>query len=272
MPRQTSNRMTLKEKISGKLSGLKSLLAFDNFVQLVVERVGFPKTKSVIHRIDGMEFLVDYGAGEQNGTRACVGDLSYACFTSQMALKGPIKVLDLGANGGGFPLMLRRLNHTVEKIVAVELNPRTYGRLCFNLHRNFDCEIQPVHAGVTDRSGTISLALGEGSIGDSIFLSEEKAGVTMKAVPLIALKELIESHFGSEEIDICKIDIEGAEFPILESEGGRVLSQARHLIIEIHGHPQFSEAWVHERLSQWGFDLLDVRSSYEPNVFGYRRR
>lgn len=259
------------EKIRGKLIGFGALRPFDNFIQLCVERSLFTQTQSVIHRIDGMEVLIDYAAGEQNGTRSCVGDLQYEPFVLEMKLDGPLNVLDLGANGGGFALMLKRLRYELRKVVAVELNPRTYGRLCFNLHRNLDCEVRALHAGVAERDGSIELALGGGSIGDSIFMESEGPGPRTR-VPLIALSSLIQQQVGSEPIDVCKIDIEGAEFPILVSEEGAALRHARHLIIEIHSHPDYSEQWVHDRLAGWGFELLPARSSFEPNVFGYRRK
>lgn len=255
----------------GKWHGLKNLCVCDNWFQLIVERTFFPGTTSVMHRLDGLEFVVDYSAGEQNGTRACITQLQYECFIREMDLPGSLTILDLGANGGGFPLMMKRLGKALEHVVAVELNPRTYGRLCFNLQRNLDCRLEVVNAGVAAESGDIELALGGGSIGDSIFQREITPGTRMQKLPLIALDRLIDERFPTGEIDLCKMDIEGAEFPILASPVSDKLVRARNLILEIHGHPDYSEEWVHRRLASLGFELLPARSPFEENVFGYRR-
>lgn len=260
------------QRLSGKLHGLKSLSFFSNFPQLMVERTLFGRTKSVIHRLGNREILIDYSAGEQNGTRVCITHSPYKCFLDEMDLSGKINFLDLGANGGGVPLMLDQLGYQLEKVVAVELNPNTYGRLCFNLYRNLKCSLVLLHAGVADRTGFIDLPLGGGSIGDSIFQKQGVPGGQVTRVPLIALDEVVNTHFEGREVDLCKIDIEGAEFPILVSDAARALSRARHLIIEIHHHPEMSVEWVHRRLDSLGFDLLGARSPYEPNVFGYSRR
>lgn len=245
---------------------------FDNFPQLLFERTLFARTHSVIHRLGDAEIVVDYSAGEQNGTRVCLTHAPYQCFFEHMQLPEGMQFLDLGANGGGVPLMLDRLGYRLGKVVAVELNPNTYGRLCFNLYRNLDCELVLLNAGVADRDGVIELELGGGSIGDSIFRGSPNPGGKKRRVELIALDTMIGNHFAGDDIDLCKIDIEGAEFAILASDCSQALAKARNVIIEIHPHPNYSEEWVHERLDNLGFQRLSVTSPYESNVFGYVRR
>ena len=54
-----------------------------------------------------------------------------------MTLDAPANVLDLGANNGGFPLLLHTSGIELKKVVSVEFNPRTFARLNFNLTRIF---------------------------------------------------------------------------------------------------------------------------------------
>jgi len=261
--------MKLADHIKSKWHGLRSLLAFDNRVQLFVERTLFLRTKSVVHRIGGMEVLVDYGAGEQNGTRACLALLPYARFVEEMAFEAhPLRIIDLGANGGGFSLMLRRMGHDLKKVVAVELNPRTFGRLSFNLYRNLDCELE-LHCGaINDIDGELELFLGDGSISDSIYGTG--TGGRSTKVRLISLARLIESGFGQDEVDICKMDVEGSEFAILGDDRClAALQRVRCLILEVHDARR--QEWVDERMGDAGFRMMDVVSRFESTVFGYSR-
>jgi FkbM family methyltransferase len=260
------------QSLTGKIIGLKRLFNFENKIQLLLSRIFFTSTASVIHKIDGMEILIDYNVGEQNGTGACVANMSYACFIEKMKLGSSLTVVDLGANGGGFPLMLKRMGYTIKKLVAVEMNAKTYGRMAFNLYRNLSCDIVALNGAVADQEGFIDLPSCDGGIGDSIYNQEANSqSEDSRRVKLLAFDQVIDVHFPHDLIDIVKIDIEGAEFPILGSLGFEAIKKAKNVIIEVHDHSEWSWDRVHQTFKEKGFDLMDSRSSYEENVFAYVR-
>jgi FkbM family methyltransferase len=267
---------------AGKWVGLRRLFHFENWVQLLANRLMFSRTKSVIHRVDGMEILMDYSVGEQNGTGSCVAHMSYAAFVQSFDIprKHALKILDLGANGGGFPLMLRRMGYKFANLVAVEMNQRTFGRLSFNILRNLDGRISLINGAICERNGVMELPECAGGIGDSIYdrsrsgnpTTEEHATTPMRQIRMVALDDVIRQNFENERIDIVKIDIEGAEFDLLASPVAESLVQARHIIMEIHDHTDWPWQRVHEKMTAFGFALSPVRSAYEKNVFAYSKR
>jgi hypothetical protein len=54
------------------------------------------------------------------------------------------------------------------------------------------------------------------------------------AVPTVTMNALCERYFPNSAIDICKIDIEGAEYDALGNAPDAVLDKIRNLIIEFH--------------------------------------
>lgn len=92
--------------LATRLNGLKAVWPFDNRWQLIINRTLFRGTGLAVYKLDGREILVDHRGGDENGTRLCFVSDMYKKYLKVMRLSGPINVLDLGANGGGFPLML----------------------------------------------------------------------------------------------------------------------------------------------------------------------
>ncbi len=89
-----------------KIAGLRALWQFDNRWQLIISRTFFPRESLLTYKKDDLEFLVDHAAGDHNGTRLCLISDIYTRFLLAMDLGETISVFDLGAKGGGFPLML----------------------------------------------------------------------------------------------------------------------------------------------------------------------
>lgn len=257
----------------GKFTVIKRIWRYDNALQVIASRVCFRRTQSVIHRMGNDEFIIDYSLGEQNGTGGCVADRGYALFIEAMNFECgmQLRILDLGANGGGFALFLHQMGFHFTKLVAVEMNQRTFARLSFNLLRNLNGDIRLIQGAVSDRSGETTLAVSDGGISDSIYSLPKQQGLTRR-VTLIALDELVNQHFANQEIDIIKIDIEGAEFEILGSHVKTSLKRARFILMEIHHHPDWSWNRVHEVMKKLGFELMECRSAFEPNVFLYQSK
>ncbi|MDW8468725.1 MAG: hypothetical protein RML56_06820 [Burkholderiales bacterium] len=96
--------------------------------------------------------------------------------------------MDLGASNGGFPLLLKSMGITPAEIVAVEMNPRTFRRMRFNIESNFDCPLRLLNAAVGAHSGTVPVRLGHGSTGDSLFACE---GGSTEDIRMMTLDEIV---------------------------------------------------------------------------------
>jgi FkbM family methyltransferase len=250
-------------KLFGKIQALRENLQFDNWPVAVMQRLFFRKEQLIVYRKNCVTALVDLGGDDQNGTRMCLASDMYSRWFSHFSKHRPLVVLDLGANGGGFSLSLLAAGYSFSKCVCVEMNPNTYIRLQFNLKYNCRRNGTAVNAAVAGRNGSVSIADCHGSTSGSIYLQSPNTGVSFVEVPLVTFDELATSHFGMDKnsfIDVCKMDVEGAEYEILHSDTCQSLLRTKFLIIEIHGGER---AKLMERICSLGFH--DIAADGKPN-------
>lgn len=260
--------------LTDKIRKLRDLLKFDNALQLLLNRTFFGSTSLTVYRYKGVTALVDHALGDQDGVKSCLVPGLYDPFLEAMRphLTVPVSFLDLGANTGGFPLTLLAHGLPIRKGVSVELNPRTCTRLAVNLAQNgLSGSVQIVNAAICGAGGELSVRLSEGSVSDSIiFAPDQGTEITVKAV---TIDEVITRHFPTEgAIDMCKIDIEGAEYGVLDQPTHGLLRRCRWIVIEIHAVVGRSAAEVKNRLAELGFEeALPATRAVEDNVFLFRR-
>jgi FkbM family methyltransferase len=243
---------------SARFSGLQALLGFDNWPMLVLGRLFDRKTGMVIYRKNGLEILVDHHGGDENGTRQCIVSDMYSKYLPGFNLRGSVSVLDLGANGGGFPLMLKVQGVAVGRAACVELNPMTYLRLGLNLASNFGSSAVAINAGVCSwpEGSEIQLASVRGSTMTSISEDRPDSAIPLVSVSTTTLDSLYKRYFNDGFIDICKIDIEGAEYEILESTPDDVFQKIRYILVELHD-PVRTPAYL-KRIGALGFTEVTV--------------
>jgi FkbM family methyltransferase len=257
------------------LDGLRPILAFDNWPILLLERLFDRKTGFVGYRKDGRDILIDYHGGDQGGTRMCIVSDTYRRYLPSMKLPGPARVLDLGANGGGFPLMLSIAGVPLERVVCVEMNPMTYLRLQLNLATNLGPSAVAVNAAVSGmpRGSEILLKPNRGSTGESMYGNRAESAAAHVSVKTTNLRSLYEEYFANENIDICKIDIEGAEYEVFASTSDDMLRMIRYLIIEFHDSANRMRPLL-ERILAIGFADMTIergsKTSYAAEVRMFR--
>ena len=215
--------MSLKTKIDG----LKEIWQFDNRWWLILTKIFFPSEKLHIYRYKSIEILNDHAAGDANGAREVLLSPMYRRFLPKMDLQGAINVLDLGGNNGGFSLLLKTEGLKLKKVVSVELNPKTYSRLRFNLERNLDCEIVTLNSALCGESHWLEVSLGAGSVADNIYEDIKNSEGKSYRIKGLTFDEIYTAHFAKETIDVCKIDVEGAEFEVLLSENHNEIINCR---------------------------------------------
>lgn len=217
-----------------KIRGLREVLSFDNRLWLALTKTLFRGENLHIYRYKGIDILADHRAGDANGFRDVLTSKMYRRFLEKMKFDAPINILDIGANTGGFPLLLFTSGLSLKKVVSIELHPETFLRLHFNLHHNLTCESIAVNAAVCGSSKNIEVKLGPGSVSESIYSNSDENGAKAYEIFGYSLDEIYSKYFQDEVIDVCKIDIEGAEFEIFVEPHHKSLQHCRYLIIEIH--------------------------------------
>ncbi len=242
-------------KLRNKINGVKEIWHFDNRWQLALSRLLFSSEKLNVYRYKGLEILEDHSAGDANGAREVLTSPMYRKFLPLMNLSAEINVLDLGTNNGGFPLLLKSENIRVKKLVCVEFNPQTFSRMRFNIERNFDCHFIGLNVAICGENKEIEIALKAGSTNDSIYFNQ--SGGKTHRLQGLTFDEIYRQTFAAQIIDLCKIDVEGAEFEILGGREYQNLKYCRYLLIEIHHDKNRDRNAVLQKLNALGFEEID---------------
>lgn len=239
--------------ITTKLAGFRAVLLFDNWPMLVLGRIFDRKAGFVVYRKNGMEILIDHHGGDQTGTRLCIASDMYRRYLPLFSLNRPVRVLDLGANGGGFPLMLKIEGIEIERVVSVEMNPLTYQRLLVNVTTNLGAAAIAINAAVSGsaQASEILLRPSRGGTSESMYSNLAEESAPHVSVHTVTIQALCDQYFPNEPIDICKVDIEGAEYEALEASPAELLRRILYLVIELHD-PKRNAALV-ERIESLGF-------------------
>jgi FkbM family methyltransferase len=142
---------------------------------------------------------------------------------------GPEVVVDLGAHVGASVLFFA-MRFPKARIVAVEPDPVNFAKLRHNVGSMR--QVTLVNAAVSERSGTITL-YSAGRL-DGWKSSSTRPATRWQApidVPSMRLDDLL-AGAGITDVDLLKIDIEGAEYDVLKSFAG--LASVRTIVGEVH--------------------------------------
>jgi FkbM family methyltransferase len=157
-------------------------------------------------------------------------------------------VLDLGGHVGSFTLWAAA--RTRARFFAVEPNPAVYELLRANVTRaGLDDRVTLRQAAVGDAPGRSWFELDMDSASSRLRGSQPNGGGL--EVEVITLEQAV-AESGFPRIDVVKMDIEGAEYPVLASADGALLGSVRHWIVECHPGYEEGAAAVAGRLAGAG--------------------
>lgn len=259
--------------LARKIQGLREMLTFDNYWQLMLSRLLFRGTSLVVYKKNDCELLVDQHTGDVNGIRSVIASKMYSQFFGQLAglRNRPLNIIDLGSHVGGFPILLHLHGFNIGRLSCVELNPLTYSRMCFNIANNLKCEFEPVQGAVCGERRQFILHLGRGSTSDSIYAAESgrqgPSHFASRKVQGWTFDEIYKRSFPNNDvIDLCKIDIEGAEYDVfLGSSAHESICRCAYLIMEIHPRKTHSASLLIDRLAAYRIKV----ASHDPQTDVY---
>jgi len=182
----------------------------------------------------------------------------------------PRRVLDIGAHIGQFSQQVKRFNPEAD-IIMVEANPN-----CEPYLNKLDIPYQMI--ALSKEKGEAELfveKVNEIGTGASLYRENTEYYADDKfdtvRVHLDSLDNL--DYFEDQFIDLVKLDVQGAEYDILEG-GRKTITRSGHVLIEVSlleynlGAPQI-EAVVN-KMKEYGFmieDILDYQRSSENILF-----
>lgn len=255
--------------LARKLGGLRQIMRFDNRWQVIAQRLLFSRTSLYVYRRGTLEILVDHSHGDVVGLRDCFNLPMYRQFLPQLALKSPLRALDFGSHIGSFPLMLKDSGLEISQLASVELNPATFSRMRFNIDRNFPTTQRTLlNAAIGGQPGEIELFMGQGSVANSMFDTMPKPGTIASRLKVLTVDEAIDQAGMSEGvIDICKLDVECAEYAVLSNPGHSGLKRCRAIMTEIHTLEGHTQQEVISAIEALGFRQVKGSPDREVNVY-----
>ncbi len=175
---------------------------------------------------------------------------------------------DIGAHIGYYSLLASRAVGSSGAVVAIEAAPWTYAVLLENLRLNRAENVRPVNIAVAAHIGTITLYRGprhnSGLTTTVATRGFEPAG-EVPARPLFDI--LTDSELAS--LRLVKLDVEGAEGPILTDIADRInrLPRALEIIAETSGKNDGQVDATLARFIAAGFELYEIPNSANPRTY-----
>ncbi len=117
--------------------------------------------------------------------------------------------VDVGANVGIFSLMASQIVGPTGRVISVEPNPSTFGRLSRTVKENNISQITLCNVGLAETSAKVELFTGtsEGNDTASMLPGVSTKSVTVEVLPL----DLLAEQLGVESIAYMKVDVDGYE-------------------------------------------------------------
>lgn len=179
-------------------------------------------------------------------------------------LKPGMVALDVGANIGEITMAAAHRVGPSGKVFAFEPMSPLYARLREHIESNRLSQATAVKCGLSDQAGSAQLFSASETFHDgtehkglgTLYNSNTRATPT-EIIEIDTLDKFIEGR-DLTQVDLIKIDVEGAELPVLKGAGNVLARFHPYLIIEIQ----------HETSEQAGYKATDILEFLEP--LGYR--
>jgi FkbM family methyltransferase len=139
----------------------------------------------------------------------------------------PKVILDCGANVGLASVFFSN-KYPDAKIIAIEPEASNFDLLKKNTapYPNVVC----LQKGIWNREANLTIVGGKDKWGFQTLESDKQ---TQNSIPAIAINQIME-YYDLEEIDVLKIDIEGAEKELFEKNIEEWLPKTKFIVIELH--------------------------------------
>jgi FkbM family methyltransferase len=178
--------------------------------------------------------------------------------------------VDVGANVGFFSLLAARAVGPDGHVYAVEPVPENIEAIHANARRNHFTQITVVPVAASDSVGTALLTLTEHPGGAALASAERPPDTIGEIEVETATLDSLVDEGRILPPSLVKIDVEGAEEPVLEGMTATMRTHAPTLIVEVDGPDdetmQAKRAGVVEQLARAGYGAEDLPAAYPPSM------
>jgi FkbM family methyltransferase len=168
-------------------------------------------------------------------------------------------LVDVGANIGYFTLLGSSLVGTSGKVVAIEASPRIFALLSSNIARNAATNVRAVNKAAAYAAGQVAVfAAPSDNIGHTSTIPAE-GNIFENFVDAESLQYIL---FGDEmtRTRLLKIDIEGAEGPVVKSFLENIALYGPHCELAIEVSPECG--WIVEKMASVKFFAYRMPNDY----------
>jgi FkbM family methyltransferase len=159
--------------------------------------------------------------------------------------------VDVGANTGTFSLIACATNSGI-RAIAFEPVPEIYERLVTNVTINaFQGRCQMVQKAVSDVAGTARLLVPPGEISTEATLELQSRSVPGSGTHIDIVSTTLDVACAQVAVDFIKIDVEGAEYKVLQG-ARRLLARCRPTILLEH-HVNCPDSAIESVLEPYGY-------------------
>ncbi len=258
--------MPLLTTLRNKLSGLTDSMAFSNRWTIFLQRIMRPADPLVSYCWKKKWWLVcDARFQDGHAAKELLANGCYDAWIRKSVRGQELSYVNVGANIGAFDVAVAAMIREIPLAVSVELNPRTFGRLRFNLQVNGLHDVRVLNAGVAGRSGVFHFHPTACSLADGLFVPPPSGEAASRPtqVPLLTLGEtLVQAGVENKEFDLLKLDCEAAEYGIVAESSRGCLRCFRHIVAELHPEPPGeSVAALEAKLAECGFQSADPQET-----------
>lgn len=211
-------------------------------------------------------------------------DLSYFAENNRNSHKGILDIIhqlddgdifiDIGANIGYFSVLASRLVGKTGRVLAFEPSFREFKRLLTNIQLNNLSNVLPYNIALSDYIGDCQLSINQSHTGIN-FLSDLKNHDSSQILVPVFTGDLILQNFQVKRNCIIKVDVEGAEYAVLNGMKSFLKKQMiKTVVVEIT--PKFLKRFGHTKqmlyslmsdlgfsstknLSEWQYDEIFIR-------------
>jgi len=175
-------------------------------------------------------------------------------------------ILDIGAHTGMFSIYAATLNPKA-KIYAFEPEEENFQLMKKNIKENRIKNIITKNLALSKTDGEITLMISKDSHNHSLYLdSKDSDTLETKKIRSTSLSRIF-TKFRIEEVQLAKIDCEGAEFEILLETEDKILKKIKNFIIEYHQFKaEFDPNKLISRLNKLGFKTQKFPSRYDKRM------
>jgi FkbM family methyltransferase len=184
--------------------------------------------------------------------------------TEELLQEGDVYV-DVGANIGYDSLLASKYVGHSGKVVSIEASPRIFALLSNNVGRNGAANVRLINMAASDHRGTLTVySGGHKNIGHTTTV-EARGFPKEGEVETAPIDELLSAD-ELRKLRLVKIDVEGAELPILNRLVEKLALYPRELSVIVEASVSEDPAGWHDvfrRFRESGFNAYRIENQYE---------